>query len=497
MSMSLFTLLNRRYGKPVDGPTRRAFVKATLAASAGLLLSRDYVFGQNRSAPRVAVIGAGFAGLACAYELISAGYDVTVIEARDRVGGRVLSFRDFVPGKNVEGGGELIGSNHPMWMSYGKMFGLSYLDVSDPDDEAPIILGGQRLTAEDEEKLWEEIESVQQRMNDDAKTVDAPEPWKTANAESLDRKTTAQWLSEQADLSDRTKLGVKVTLEANNGVALDNQSYLGNLTQIKGGDIEKYWTESEVFRCDGGNQQLAFKLAEKIGDRIILGLPVTEVRIKGNVCIITCKDGRTIEVDDVVVAVPPTTWRKINFTPAFPAALVPQMGVNLKYLAALKKPVWKDGKLSPWSLTDGPLSMTWNGTDGQDESEGASLHCFSGGPAAEQCRAFAKESRDADYARIIESIYPGYGASFVKSRFMSWPDDPWTLAGYSFPAPGQVTTVGPIMHKGVGGKIHFAGEHASYQFVGYMEGGLNSGAAVARRLAARDRLVKVEPTTKP
>jgi hypothetical protein len=70
---------------------------------------------------------------------------------------------------------------------------------------------------------------------------------------------------------------------------------------------------------------------------------------------------------------------------------------------------------------------------------------------------------------------------------MDWPRDPWTNAGYSFPAPGQVTTVGPAMHKGLG-KIHFAGEHTSYAFVGYMEGGLNSGASLARRIAARDGL---------
>jgi monoamine oxidase len=62
---------------------------------------------------RVVVIGAGFAGLACAYELQSAGYKVTVLDSRNRVGGRVLSFSDVVTGRNVEGGGELIGSNHP------------------------------------------------------------------------------------------------------------------------------------------------------------------------------------------------------------------------------------------------------------------------------------------------------------------------------------------------------------------------------------------------
>jgi monoamine oxidase len=74
---------------------------------------------------------------------------------------------------------------------------------------------------------------------------------------------------------------------------------------------------------------------------------------------------------------------------------------------------------------------------------------------------------------------------------MDWPGDPWTLAGYSFPAPGQVTTVGPLLRKGVG-NLHFCGEHTSYKFVGYMEGALNSGAALAKRIALRDGVLKEE-----
>lgn len=91
----------------------------------------------------------------------------------------------------------------------------------------------------------------------------------------------------------------------------------------------------------------------------------------------------------------------------------------------------------------------------------------------------------------MNKIYNGYKDNATKTRFMNWPNDPWTLAGYSFPAPGQVTTVGPILQKGIG-RLHFAGEHASYKFVGYMEGALNSGALVAKRLAARDGLLKEE-----
>jgi monoamine oxidase len=279
-------------------------------------------------------------------------------------------------------------------------------------------------------------------------------------------------------------------MAADNGQDPAKQSYLGNMTQVAGGGVEPYWTESEVYRCKGGNQQLAAKLAEAVGrDRMVLRLPVTRVDARRGLMTVTCSDGRTLECDDVVLAAPPSTWGKIAFNPGLPRALSPQMGTNVKYLAAVKTRFWKDAKLAPDSLTDTHLCMTWDGTDNQEGDEGASLNCFSGGPQAEKAREIPKEQRDAKYAEALEQLYPGYKDQRVQSRFMDWPADPWTLAGYSFPAPGQVTTVGPLMHKGVG-NLHFAGEHTSYKFVGYMEGALNSGVMVAQRLAKRDGVLK-------
>jgi monoamine oxidase len=502
MARSLYTLLSRKFGPKIDGPTRRGFLRATLAASAGLLLSRNHeLYGQNaprRVGKRVVVIGGGFSGLAAAYELLSVGYNVTVIEARDRVGGRVLSFSDFVPGKNVEGGGELIGSNHPTWVNYAQVFGLDFIDVTESEHEAPVFFQGKKLTADESHALWEEMDKGLQRMNEQAKAVNVDEPWLTPNAATLDKQNGQEWIDAQKDLTPAGRIALWVNQMADNGQDPKKQSFLGNLAQIAGGGIEKYWTESEVYRCKGGNQQLAFKLAEKIGrDRLILGLPVSEVSTRGDGMVVTCRDGREIECDDVILAAPPSTWRKIRFNPAIPEALSPQMGTNLKNLIALKDRFWKKAELAPDSLSDGPISMTWEGTDNQPGDEGASLHCFSGGPAAEACRAFAKGERDAKYREMLEKWYPTIGESIVQSRFMDWPGDPWTLAGYSFPAPGQVTTVGPQLRKGIG-RLHFAGEHCSYAFVGYMEGALNSGVSLAKRLAIRDGVAPAEkPATRP
>ena len=104
-------------------------LQRSLAAGAALLISERFTAPLSAGAGRVVVVGAGFSGLAAAYELSRAGYEVTVVEARNRIGGRVITFSDLVPGKNVEGGGELIGSNHPAWVAYAKQFELQFLDV--------------------------------------------------------------------------------------------------------------------------------------------------------------------------------------------------------------------------------------------------------------------------------------------------------------------------------------------------------------------------------
>jgi monoamine oxidase len=118
---------------------------------------------------------------------------------------------------------------------------------------------------------------------------------------------------------------------------------------------------------------------------------------------------------------------------------------------------------------------------------------FSGGPGADAMRAIPPAKRDAAYARELAKRYPGLKDAFVRGLFMDWPAAPWTRASYSFPAPGEVTTVGPLLQEGIAGRLHFAGEHTCYKFAGFMEGALSSGVSVARRLAVRDGVAAPTP----
>src|SRR5271169_1868536 len=303
MAYSLMARLQQRFGEPVDRSTRREFLRQSLVAGTAMLLSGGRVLAEpaNPAGKSVIVIGAGFAGLAATYELGSVGYDVTVIEARNRIGGRVVTFDDFVPGRFVEGGGELIGRNHPVWIAYAKKFGLEFIEIPDTADTMPIVLDGKLLPEKEASRLWDEMGRLSRMMDRDAEPVVADRPWQTPHARILDRRSVADWLNGR-HASTLAKKGLATQLVANNGVALDRQSYLGMIAAVKGGGGAKYWTDTEVFHCKGGNQQLAARLAAAIGPaRIRLTQPATSIAIEHGKVAVTRADGRKIVADDAIL----------------------------------------------------------------------------------------------------------------------------------------------------------------------------------------------------
>ena len=478
---SLYARLHTRFGEPID---RREMIQRSLAAAAALLLSERFSFASPRpSGPKVVVVGAGFAGLAAAYELSRAGADVTVVEARNRVGGRVVSFTDLVPGGAMEGGAELVGSNHEIWVGYKERFGLSFIDITEEDAEAPIVLNGRRLTADESEALWTDMDAALKRLDADAAKI--PDPfagWTAPDAAAWDRRSLADWMAEQP-ISDLCRSGIDAQMVGDNGVTTAWQSLLGNLIMIRGGGVEKYWSETEVYRCAGGAQQLALKLAGAIGSaRVLTRQPVSSIRVTDRGVVVTA--GNTAhEADYAVLAVPPLTWNRIAFTPRLHVTDTPQMGSNVKFLMKTRDLYWRRAHLGPDSFSDGPVHLTWHTTQHQKVA-GAGVVAFSGGPAADTCRGWSPAERTGNYLSALTKIYPGLRASFERGRFMDWPSDVWVKGSYSFPAPGEVMTLGPQLQQPLGGRVFLAGEHTCYAFVGYMEGALQSGVRAAKRIAA-------------
>jgi monoamine oxidase len=325
-------------------------------------------------------------------------------------------------------------------------------------------------------------------MTDDARPVVLTEAWKSPDAERLDRLSTADWISG-LKMSQLAKDLLSNGLASNNGAATAKQSYLGNLAQVKGGGLEKYWSDSEAFRVRGGNQQVALRFARELGDqRLTLNCPVKEIKTNDEGVVVTDSEGRQHEADDVVLAIPPSTWLTIKFAPALPEMLKPHMGTSAKYIAATKDHFWREAKIPAQGTSDADINQIWEGTTGQGDHGAGGLIAFTSGPSAEVCHHRPVAEQAPAYLKAFEALMPGFNANFLKGRFIDWLGEPWTRAGYSFPAPGQVTTIGPILRQGIG-HLHFAGEHTCYDFVGYMEGALTSGASLAKRLATRDGLV--------
>jgi len=499
MSRSLVGRIARRAGASPSALSRRQFLLGSLATGAALMLADQRRSGVARgAAPRVVIIGAGFGGLSCAYQLSRAGVRVTVLEARPRVGGRVHSLDNLLPGKKVEAGAELIGLNHPTWLAYAKQFNLTLNELPESDEaRSPILLNGRRLLGPEVAKLWTALDTVLQSMNSDARTINRQQPWLSPNAAALD----AQSLQQAAQRWPGTPLERQAAMAmiANDMNAFpDRYSYLAMLASIAGGGVEAFWTDSEMYRCASGNQSLAFALANAIGEaNIQLRSPVAAIDLSGATARVTLQSGTVLEADAVVLTAPPSTWDDLRVTPALPADYRVSTGTAIKVLNRVDQPFWSAANLEPDSLSDQAVGMTWRGGEpsaapsAATAKDPACLTVFAGGNAARQWLERTPPDRRTLANQELDVLFPGFSAHNQQQIFCGWPEERWTRCGYSAPSQGQVTRVWPNLQRGWRDKLFFAGEYASPGFYGYMEGGLNSGAVLAGRLARQFNLLQV------
>ena len=495
MRSSIYRLLHQRNGDRERLMSRRAFLRGSAAAAASFYLSGCATFGRRGPGdrPRVVVIGAGFGGLACAYELLGTGYDVTVLEARKRLGGRVHTLTNLVPGKTVEAGASLIGENHATWLAYAERFGLELIDITIESDDPkyPVVYDGRRLDPADGDAIYESLAAFEEAAAKASEDVpDWRRPWDAPDAANLDATSVGQFLDDLG-LDAQGREFAEVLESSNNTRPTAQQSLLGALTAVRAGGGEDYFTLSEVYRCRGGNHQMTEALGREISDRRIrLGTAVHSIEWSIDRVRVVDSKGATHEADHAVLAVPPTVWDRIRFDPELPTSLRPTTGPAVKVLAPVDGPYWSETGWSQYGLSNGAIAMTWDGTYRQSDSGPAGLIGFSGANAAEELLGVPADERQAFFARQFEEFFPGYGEHRVAdAAFVRWPEDQWTRTGYSCPAPGTVTTVSPQIHDGLS-RLHFAGEHASPGFFGYMEGALESGARLARRLAEADGLAE-------
>jgi monoamine oxidase len=488
MGRSLFAKLHRRFGRRISGDERRQraaahYERLREAMPVGLVSAPQQV---ALTSPRVAVLGAGFAGVSAAWFASRAGFGVTLIEP-GAVGGRVSSTEALVPGRILEAGAELIGTNHPLWVALAAHFGFALSVISSEDNyaaaglEMPVILDGHRLTSDEQETLHEEMDKVFQLWGAESKIVHNPwMPWTTEGAAALDAVSVASKVP--STISELTKKAILLEFELDNCIPAAEQSWLGALAQLAAGGGYAFFEETEVFRCSGGNQSLARRLGS--------GLDLNQGRATnirtGDRLFIDLVGGATEgPFDYAVVAVPGVVMEKITIDgKPFPYRPIAH-GPAVKYLSGVERRFWIPEGLAPSGMSD-QMGMMWEGTDNQMDTARFDVSVFAGGRPAQ--RAIDAGGGPSYFAPRLTALLPHYNA-FI-TEFENWPKR--IGMGYSCPAIGEVTTTQKSYEQLIAGRIAVAGEHTSPAWFGFMEGALESGLVAMARIATNAG-VKLSP----
>ena len=480
---------------------RRRFLQQSVGASAALALAAcaHVPLPRGDDADDVVVVGAGIAGLTCAWRLRQAGVRAHVYEAQERVGGRMFSLRDhFADGQVCELGGELIDSGHVRMRALAGELGLALDDLSDDPTAAFGDLwfcGGRRYGEQD---ILREFAPLALAIKRDADTL--PEEQithaATGGAEWLDRESMTQWLDRNgASGWLRTLIEVAYTTEM--GLECAEQSALNLLTFIDPATdaFRIFGASDERFHVRGGNDRIPHALAEKLGDAITTDSVLEAVRVdaRGDY-VLSFKRGAGAfqrRARRVVLALPFTTLRDVRIDVELPpvkrrAIAELRYGTNAKLMIGFSERVWRTRHASGGATySDLPLQTTWETSRMQAGAAGILTNFVGGRHGLEIGNGTPKQQADAS-AQQLEAIFPGIAAARAGAREarFHWPTHAWTRGSYACFMPGQWTTIRGAIGERVG-NLHFAGEHCALDNQGFMEGGVETGEWAAAAIAGR------------
>lgn len=439
----------------------------------------------------VIVVGAGLAGLSAAVRLLKDGARVTVVEAQDRVGGRVLTIRDvFAYGQHAEAGGDFIDRSQEDIRHLADEYGLSVRPILRRGfsfvrykDRGTIL--GRPIKGE---RAWKPL------MDQAKPWLDAyhraEQRWESAVARSLAQRSVAQWLDEiDADARMRAMVcGLR-------GFFLADPDDLSLLVLIEQLASEAPGQEA-MGRIEGGNDRLPHAMADELGEAVHLNTVARAVRDEHSSLRVTVEgaggDRTQIKADYVILAVPVTALRAIEITPDLPPEQAKAFE-RLKYGRVTKSSLqfsrrfWKRHGRSPAYGTDGPTGAIWDANEEQRGPAGI-LTFMAGGQASEDTQKILAQDGVAGLVRALDWLKPG-NAELLRHHHVTWEHDPWSQGGYAFFDPSFDPAWRPWLAR-PHGRVLFAGEHTSIKWQGYMNGAVESGlraAAEVWALATKNR----------
>lgn len=438
----------------------------------------------------VCVVGAGFAGLAAGRRLDRAGREVVVVEARDRVGGRVWN-RELPDGTVVSAGGTWLGKGQERMFQLCRELGLRVYPQYERGDHLLSLDGVHRryrggIPAAGPRTLMA-LGLALARLNLMARRLPAEAPWRARSARSWDARTLGQWLADPLNVpTAEARTLLRSTMHLLFCADPAEVSLLGALTLARGGGGFGYYTDSrrtETHLVDGGAPELARRMAGQLGDRVHLSSPVRRITDDGTGVTVVC-DRLTVRARRVIVAAPPVLAGRIAFDPPLPAAcghllqrVVP--GAIIRVHTVYPEPFWREQDLSGQSLAPrSPVPLTIDQTPPSGRPGVLSSYAFSTG-ALRMGRLDPAERREIWLDALAERFGPRarHPAHYLET---DWSAQQWSLGGMigHFP-PGTLTTYGSALRDPVG-RIHWASTESATHMHGLMEGAVRSGERAAQ-----------------
>ena len=408
----------------------------------------------------VIVIGAGLAGLRAATDLRAAGLGVVVIEARDRVGGRVWSHR-FSNGQVAERGAEFIDGNHTEVRALAVELGLSLSDrPAELDPQATLIdAGGRAIPMYLHASLAGDLARWEEAL-DGLHTTDEFEQATLADlVASLDLSVMA-----------RVVIGRDIRTEYMLPPDAVSQRFAA---QVRANQMVG---QRERHRVVGGNDQLATGLATRLGDVVRLSTEVRSLDAASGSVVLA--DGTRLQAAALVATVPLPVLSRL--WAGFPAALgAVGYGIGGKLSVQFSRRIWLDYSRNGTVLSERSWGHLWESTDDQPGDSGVLTNLLASYDGA----GLVAIPGVADHLiGEIERIFPGARGLAGERVITDWTNDPYSLGAYTCFGPGQWAAAQQDL-AATHGRLWLAGEHAD-GYAGFMEGALRSGARVAAAILA-------------
>jgi monoamine oxidase len=445
----------------------------------------------------VIVVGAGPAGLTCAYELSRAGHHVTVLEARDRPGGRVWTLRAPLPaGLLAEVGATFLPDTHPLPLHYAAAFGLHLVPlpipgprpryrvggVPVPEGEGPPDVGSAPPTSNEHSLnplalVSRTIRAVVERQGGWPPPTGSPGVW-----ESFDHCSLAELLRREG-LSDGVRALVPLTLLGNLGEGIETLSALAAVRQLA---LQQ--GRSRSFVVAGGNDRLASAFADRLGERVcfrweVLGLAqdATGVLVRGR----GPTGASEARADHVVLAVPTPVLARLVVSPAWGAARAAALRQQrwtpvTRIFLTVGQRFWDPGHPGLLAASDRPTVRWMVGPAAAGERD--ILTAYVTGVAARELAGLSPDGRAAWARAEAAHIFPEWTeAASAEAWSHCWDQDPFAGGGYPWPAPGEDPL--PEILAAPEGRLHFAGEQTTRHF-GWVQGAMESGLRAAQEVHA-------------